>query len=137
MKRVLFGMLLLAACHAPLAPLTGDVYVLRSIAGVPVPAPYPQNPANVDNIITDTIAFLSANIGERRTVYGSRSGVERTKFTYTRNDSRVEIWFPCPANADCVAGPHIVGNLSSSDFVGDITRTSRGPLVYTRLIPLE
>lgn len=137
MKRLLLGILVLVACHSPLAPLTGDVYVLRSIAGVPVPAPYAQNPDYVDDIVADTIAFVSDDAGERRTAYGRKLGIDRDKFTYTRSGTRVEIWFPCPPNADCVAGPHIVGDRSSSGFVADVSRITRAPLVYSRLYPLD
>ena len=137
MKRALLGMLVVFGCSSSVAPLTGDVYVLRSIAGVSVPAPFAQNPAVSQRILADTIAFVTETSGERRTVYEGRADIERLSFTYTRVGSRVEINFRCNDTGSCIAGPHIVGDLTSSDFVSSVTKITRGPLIYARLYPLD
>ena len=139
MKRVLVTCVLLAGCRSTLGPLTGDVYVLESISGVPLPAPYAQNPDFNGRIIADTIAFISATTGERRTrlEVGSagETRLERADFTYACEGDRVAISYPCPSNASCIAPPHLVGTLTSASFVVTTSKISRQPLVFRRLFP--
>jgi hypothetical protein len=136
MKRALLVLSAVAACSSPNAPrLSGDLYTLVSIAGVPLPAPYAENPSLNQRIVADTIAFTSTTTGERRTVYEERSGIERTAFTYKLQNGNVEIAFKCPDTANCIAPPHMVGTLTFDDFRVTLSKVTRAPMTFGLLYP--
>jgi hypothetical protein len=129
-------------CRAePTSPLTGERYVLESIAGVAVPAPYFGGPNDNFRIVADTIALGGSGTGLRRTVYETVTPFERhaveTHFEYSVQATAIVIYFPCPANADCIAGPHLSGTLLAESM--NITQSAGTlvPLVYRRLFPLD
>lgn len=142
MKRSIVSALLLTiGCKSSLAPLKGELFVLQSIASVPLPAPYAENP-NLDlRIIADTLGLTSFSAGERRTrVETDAAGNTRMdieKFDYVRTGDHIEISFRCPPNALCIRPPHMVGTLTSESFVVDQSVVSRRPLVYRRMAILE
>jgi hypothetical protein len=124
----------------PLAPLTGDQYLLQSIAGVELPAPYAPNLEHVERIIADTMAFQANGEGVRRTVYEGNPDpanrrTEESAFVYVTQDDRVEVTFACPQGAACIGGPHLVGTRSVSQLVITESVVSRSPLVFVRLYP--
>ena len=121
------------------APLAGDKYILESIAGVALPAPYFNGPNDPYRIVADTIALQGGGGGLRRTVYekgtpSDREAVE-TDFSYTLQGASIAIYFSCPPNADCIAGPHLSGTMTDATL--NITNALGGlvPLAYRRRFP--
>jgi hypothetical protein len=92
-------------------------------------------------VIADTLGLLTSDYGERRTRVEvdniGNTRFTRESFSYVRNGDRVEISFPCPDNADCIRPPHLVGTVTSSEYVVDQSVISRTPLVYKRLALAE
>ena len=141
MFRALVALLIVSACdNDPLAPLSGDQYVLRSIAGVSLPAPYAPNPDHNERIVADTLAFQSNGSGMRRTVYEGNPDpaarrLEESTFNWIGQGDRVEITFTCPPDALCIQGPHLAGTRSNSEIVITESAISRHPLVFARRFP--
>jgi hypothetical protein len=136
----LFALVFAVACSESLAPLTGDIYVLGSIAGVSLPAPYTASPSVNGRIIADTMAFASDGRGTRRTRYEGANGPsdvhsEEATFTYTKTGDHVEVWFACPPNADCIAGPHLTGTLINATWTVETAVAFRVPMIFFRLFP--
>src|ERR671921_217494 len=106
MKRALFVALLGIACNSSAGPLKGELFVLQSIEGVALPAPYAENRNFPLRIIADTLGLLTSNSGERRTRLEAdnigSTRFTRETFTYVRTGDHLEISFPCPDNADCI-----------------------------------
>lgn len=126
-----------AGCGNGVAPLTGDIYILQSIAGVPLPAPYVNAPDG-SKIVADSIALDGNGRGTRRTTYDGPSINSRqfTDLTYVQSGNHVDIYFPCPPNADCIPGPHLSGTITSASLTIDqSTVYSLKPLIYARLYP--
>src|SRR4051812_24025985 len=118
MKKILLPALLLISCKSTTAPpLAGAIYVLDSVAGVPLPARYSEVPSVGDVIESDSLALTSTGNGERRTHYVTPEGEHHSfgaTFTYTRMLDSIEIVFSCPPGALCIAPPHLAGRLSTS-----------------------
>ena len=137
----LFALVLAVACSESTAPaLTGDVYVLGSIAGVSLPAPYTASPSANGRIIADTMAFRADGTGTRRTRYEGANGEsdvhsQEANFTYTKTGDQVEVWFACPPNADCIPGPHFTGTLTNATWTVETAVGFRVPMVFNRLFP--
>lgn len=137
--RSFIALLLVAGCSNGTEPLKGDVYVLSSIAGVAVPAPYTKTPSANGLIIADTLAFDDEGFGTRRTYYEGANGPtdrhsSETRFSYVRNGDAVSITFVCPPNADCIPGPHLVGTFTFTSLTIDTSISTRVPLVFSRII---
>jgi hypothetical protein len=135
---VAVALLGVACSPSVLDPLTGDIFVLQSIAGAPLPAAYSIFASFGPHLIADTVAFVSADAGERRTTYDDSqfSDTRRNRrevFSYIRNGDRIEISFPCPPGASCIKPPHLIGTITVSSFVVDSSVLTLKPLVYRKL----
>jgi hypothetical protein len=142
MRRGPFVLTLALACGCGngLAPLEGDIYVLRSIAGVSLPAPFVPNPIEGNRLVADTIALAANGTGERRTLQDGGVPGEpsrhRTELTYTRTAHRIDINFVCRDTGDCIGGPHLSGTITNAGITIDqSTVYAVKPFVYTRLFP--
>jgi hypothetical protein len=142
-RRLLTGMLLFGAapgCADSLGPLDGDLYVLESIAGDPVPAPYVEDLGSDHRIVADSMSFAANGSGIRRTVYDEDAAdggsyTQQEEFTYTRAGNRIEIWFECADTAMCIAGPHLAGDIGDAAITFDVSVRTRKPLAFRRLFP--
>src|SRR5687767_4569931 len=113
-----------AGCHDSLAPLAGDIYVLQSIAGVPLPAPHVENSIEDMRIVADTIALSANGRGVRRTVYSGYPAPhdptrQEADLTYTRSGGHIEINYVCRDTGDCIAGPHLSGTITDGGMTID------------------
>src|SRR3954462_15790121 len=114
MRQFAAGIVLAAAmgCSADTAsPLGRDFYALQSVAGIPLPAPYAQNPYYNGLVVADSMAFREDGTGTRHAIYQQESSTERYAtdegFSWTRDGNNIAITFVCPALASCIAGPHL------------------------------
>ena len=53
--------------------------------------------------------------------------------TFTVSGTRIEITYICPPNADCIAGPHLVGERSGNSLVLAWPASSKPASVYKRI----
>ena len=140
-RSILLALVVGVACSESTAPaLTGDIYILGSIAGVSLPAPYTASPSATGRILADTMAFRADGAGTRRTVYEGATGAsdvhgQETNFSFTKTGDYVEVWFACPPNADCIPGPHFTGTLTNSTWTVETAVGFRVPMVFNRLFP--
>jgi hypothetical protein len=137
MRALLFATILLIGCHSGTAPLSGDVYVLETVAGALLPTRYSDSTTN--RIHVDSMAFRADGTGEMRSVWDSYQGTlkaERATFTFVRTVDHVEIAFACPAGG-CVAPPHLTGTFSSTGLTITQSKVSRLPLGFRRLFALD
>jgi hypothetical protein len=138
MKRALFAALLIVACTSSAAPpLKGELFVLQSIDGIPLPAPYAEDRLVPFRVLADTIALLTSTSGERRArVEIDNIGTtrfSREAFDYVRNGDRMEISFRCPPDADCIRPPHLAGTVTTEAYLVDMSVISRSPLLYRHM----
>ncbi|HUQ20833.1 MAG TPA: hypothetical protein VM099_14545 [Gemmatimonadaceae bacterium] len=141
MRWLLVGVLLTAGCTSSVTPLRGELFILQSIAGIPLPAPYAENPNLNLRIVTDSLWLTSLTTGERHARVevdaAGKTQLNVEEFDYVRTDNHIEISFRCPPAALCVRPPHMVGTLTLDSFVVDQSVVSRRPLVYRRMAILE
>jgi hypothetical protein len=137
--RLIYALAVVAgSCRSTTEPL-GEVYVLRSIAGVPMPAPYAPNLEFSARKIADTLFLGADGTGDAHTVMeeslGGRVFTFNEGVTYTRRGNDVEVSYECPPNALalCVAPPHLIGKVTATGIQFVESRVSRAPLVYERV----
>jgi hypothetical protein len=140
----LVALVLVLGCGDSLAPedLRG-VYVLRSIAGEPLPTVAGGNEWLTIHALADTLRFGSDGRGTRSVVQetvthadGARSGRAhgQQEFFYHIVRGRVEIGFPCPPNANCMPPPHLVARRAAGGLTVEAPRqTLRAPMRYARV----
>lgn len=129
-----------AGCDSPLSPSeVAGTYVLALVNDAPLPAVVSENEWGTVTILADTLRLHSDRRGEGITVQReerhyqggleiSTNKLQRT-FGFTLKDRRIEIHFPCPPNANCIAGPHLVGHPTGE---GLELSSAYGKLVYRR-----
>lgn len=141
MRWLLVGVLLSVGCTSSVTPSRGELFILQSIAGIPLPAPYAENPNLDQRIIADSLWLTSLTAGERHTRVevdaAGKTRLDVEEFDYVRTGDHIEISFRCPPNALCIKPPHMVGMLTVESFVVDQSVVSRRPLVYRRMAILE
>jgi hypothetical protein len=136
LRTLLIGLTLAVGCNR-LDPLRVDHYMLNSIAGVSLPAPYTPSSAS-SKVAFDELAFYEDGTGTRQTLYEGSSGAAATQsFSFTRVGNHVEVTFACPPGADCMAAPHLVGTFSSTGLTIETAVGALVPLVYTRVMPID
>ena len=122
---------------------TGNTFVLRTVDGVAVPAVVVSN-SHVEAVkLADTIWLRANGTGREVTVERSSSDIalppgEHTyryerEFTYRVSAGDLEVEFPCPANASCVAPPHYLGKLTADVLRLDYALYYKVPLVFERI----
>jgi hypothetical protein len=133
-----FAVFLLCSCNLD-PDVAGERYVLRSIAGIALPAPYAQNPQHNARILADTLILREDGTGEWRALIeqslNGPTNTARIEVTFTQDGDDIAVSFVCPDLASCVAPPHYVGEaLSGGDRIEFRTsRVTRAPLIYARI----
>jgi hypothetical protein len=126
-----------------LAPGTlGQEYVLTSVANDALPTTLYTNEQRSIWIISQSIRFGpkgSGSITETTEIVPHaadqpREGPTQTTFGihWVEKDGRVEIQFDCPATADCLAGPHLIGRVEGNTLraTWGLGLSNRAPLLY-------
>lgn len=107
--------LLLTACFDD--SMNGERFVLASIEGHVLPAVEADNGEDRWVVEAETLFFSTSGQG-RRTRRSRREEAGRVRsttvkgsidFTYELNGVDLSITHICPINANCVAGPHLIG----------------------------
>jgi hypothetical protein len=140
-----------AACASNGDPLTPDggvvgagvVYVLRSVAGAPLPAVWIRSESVTITVRADTIRLFSGGRGGRIVVAEYDEAVpsdprvrrETADLEFARTGDRIELSFACPDLALCVAPPHFLGRVTPEGLVFDHALNYRTPLRYQRVHP--
>jgi hypothetical protein len=128
--------LLTLSCSDSLEPGTlGQSYRLDRVAGEALPTVLYTNELGTFHIISQFIHFgpkgtgslsetaqMVPHTGEPREPQESTSGIQ-----WAEVDGRIEIEFDCPANADCLAGPHLIARID-----GHALRATWGPRINGR-----
>ena len=151
------GLAMLAACDDGPGPTavgglrvlgsSEATYVLKSIAGDPVPAIALHNEYTSYWILADTLRIRRDGSASQTTVayYGnpSAAGPNTSEspvrmdldLRYNLNGERVEVAIHCPIEALmlCLPAPHYTGTLSSSRIVLENVLGLRTPMVYERV----
>ena len=140
MKKLGLLLALSLACRDSTEPpaLTGNIYVLETIAGESLPTTYIPNSVVTVLAYADTLSIHADGTGERRTVHQGDGPDGRVTddimFHWTGSLPNVLITFDCPDLALCIQGPHLAGSFSMD---GKLTITqstvNRVPLVYQML----
>jgi hypothetical protein len=141
-------MSVLACDRSSTEPVDGvaDAFVLRSIAGDPVPADIVTGESTSIEIVADTMRFNADGRGEevvitRSVAQGELPGEperEVRPFQYQVVDGRVEIEFPCPDflagnTASCMIPPHYQGALTPNEIRFDVALNYPTPFRFERV----
>ena len=124
------------SCSDSLEPGTlGQRYRLDQVAGDALPTVLYTNEVGTFHIISQFIHFgpkgsgslletaqMVPHTGEPPEPQESTSGIQ-----WAEVDGRIEIEFDCPANANCLAGPHLVARID-----GHALRATWGPQISGR-----
>lgn len=121
--------------------LAGSTYVLRSVASTAPPTVWVTNESVSITVLADTIVLRERGEGARIVVQRYREASaaepvvrrEESELAYTRRGDRVEIAFPCPDLALCVAPPHFIGRVAGTALVFDAALNYATPLRYERV----
>jgi hypothetical protein len=147
-RRICIGVLacvgtLAIGCGSPTdADLLAGTYVLRGIAGEPLPALAWETEYTAVHILADTLHLVPGGRGEvRRTVEvhsfvpqpSQQVSSMRSELGIRLHRGRLELTHVCPPNANCVAGPHLIGQLTAEGLTFDTGDGIRVPLVYERI----
>jgi hypothetical protein len=135
--------ILAVGCGSPTDsnPLAGT-FVLRTIAGEALPALAWETEYTAIHIIADTLLIPPrGRAEERRTAEVHSSVPHHSQKVHTTSSEigirlaagRLELSYVCPPNANCVAGPHLIGRLTDVGLTFETASGMRVPLVYERI----
>ena len=145
-RAALLAIVLLAGCGEPLGPEdVAGTYVLRSIAGEPLPAVSLASGDGTFRIVADTLRLRADGTGRRLTTAeielavapAGEDGQEVVRgeraLRFRVVGARVEIEYVCGINEMCVAPPHLSGRRGRGELRIDYALGGRVPLVYARI----
>lgn len=127
MKRFVLAVLLgaaavAAACESPFSPgPPAATYVLAAPAGDTLPVVLWTHEGHTLSVLADTIRLRSDGSGvhvrlQRLQPANSETTASpsstRAPFAYRIVGERIEISYPCPPNANCIAPPHEIGRVT-------------------------
>ena len=119
--------------------VTGTRYVLTSIAGRALPAPYAQNLALDDRVQAGTLTLGADGRGEwtlriaEAATGRVRDSREPFDYAWQGGGGRFAASFRCPDTASCIAPPHLFGRVAEGGgLVIDSSRVTRAPMLYVR-----
>ena len=143
--RAALGVLVvLGGCRDGVSPaeVTGT-YVLEQVGDDPVPAMVFRDGSASVHIIADTLrlrasgrgSFVSVRVIEQPIGGPLPAAATRlqSELTWRISDSRVEMAFVCPANANCAPGPHLIGRRTTIGMVIEQTLLADADLIYRKL----
>jgi hypothetical protein len=141
----LLAMTTVAGCSLTGPDRDEGEYVLVSLKGTPVPTVTTELPSLLVIVVADTIVLRDDGTGVRTSVSdsyemidGVPSGAEpnrvrsSTSITWSTVLGLFEAAFVCPPNANCIAGPHIIGRFSDDGLVLERDLGRQGPARYRR-----
>jgi hypothetical protein len=116
-------------------------YDLRRYEGVPIPVITSQSDAGSVSIVAQRIVLGDDGKGGMSTTIrvvnavtpqGALTGYSQA-LTYVGLGAKIAITFICPPNADCLAGPHLVGERNGDDLTVARPQSSKPASVYSRV----
>lgn len=124
------------SCDTPTVPIA-DVYELRSIANVALPAPYAPNLNYPNRMISGMLILYEDGTGhwetEAEVEVGGGTFHSDVGLEWTRAGNDLSITFECNDTASCIAGPHFAGVLDGSRLTVPTSTVMRAPIVFDAL----
>lgn len=131
----------LTACSDSTSPEPPDiaevvgVYELKSIDGVPLPAPYALPTSSyAAHRLSSTLTLLDDGTGTWEAVSEDDATGETTPesstLTWELDGANLSVTFDCPGLASCIAGPHLAGTVADITFTVTASPLMRVPQVY-------
>jgi hypothetical protein len=133
---------LATACEGPTRPLeVSGTYVLRRIAGEPVPAIIARDSGSALLLLADTLRLEVGGRGlvARSTMlartHAPADGPFRaeSQLAYRVSGSRIEITYVCPPNASCIESPHLIARRTPLGLEGVESVGDRRSVAYERI----
>jgi hypothetical protein len=126
------------------APEIAQAYVLRSVAGDPLPAVFRDGDFTTLHLLADTLFLRTDGTGYevRLQELVDKSDGSTNRYTsennleYTLQDGRIEIAYECADMGSCIAPPHLAGAVTITGIVFDLS-LGRVPLLFERLDPSD
>lgn len=130
-------------CGSPTGSMgAASTYVLRTVAGDPVPAVYSTSEHTTVRVLADTLLLLIGGAGEHRVTRHMTSPLSSSTETtvryvielhWSRDGRRLELGYLCPPNALCVAPPHLRGELTDGGLIVSYALGARVPQLFERI----
>jgi hypothetical protein len=123
------------SCDSPTEFVLGSTYVMRSIAGDPLPAPWAPNDAVTGRMLGSSVLLTDDGKGRYLATYehdGGQTFQQNSELTYTRDGADIAITFTCPPDALCIAGPHLVGRILEDGLRITTSNVIRTPVMFDR-----
>ena len=121
------------SCDNPTASIA-NVYILRSIANVALPAAYAPNPDYPNRLISGALILNEDGTGRFEAIAELELGGATFEFDselqWSREGNNLTITLACNDIASCVAGPHFTGTLSDDRLTVPASNVMRTPLVF-------
>jgi hypothetical protein len=126
----------LVACDSrvfgPEAP--GEDYVLRSIADIPLPAPWTPNPGLETRMMSAGLRLNTDGTGTWHAVVESElmgpTYEQETEAVWESSGGSVEVTLVCDDLSSCIAGPHLSGEFTETGIRFSHSVITRAPLVF-------
>jgi hypothetical protein len=117
------------------------IYVLRSVAGTPLPAVVVSHESYRAVMTSDTMFLHADGTGGIASVKrvtedepaGERTMREQASFTYALSGDRLTAEIPCGPLMSCLMPPHYAGALSADALELDLALNYRVPLRYAKV----
>jgi hypothetical protein len=137
----------LAGCGSTTEPKANEsaIYILQRVAGDALPAILANNEVGNIRVFADTILLAGDGTGSSSTTtefIPTAPGIPddgpesfSSHLHYRLGLDRLEISFDCPPGADCVGGPHLVGELRKDglELHWGPQMSGREPMEYVRI----
>lgn len=136
-------LLMTFGCELATAPQPAPgTYVLRSVAGDPLPTVQFATEYITVRVLADTLRLRADGTGTERILQQAHLSTStipeppearESDVRYRTRRNRIELEYICPPNALCAAPPHLRGRLARGGLVFDYALGMRAPLVYERI----
>ena len=117
-----------------------EFYLLERFEGSALPALVFETGGASSTVLEGTVLLVRGGTGQitatRRNVDAvspqGRVETSRLNITYEVHGTRIEITYVCPPTADCIAGPHLTGELVGSRLAIGAAVSSKPASIYRR-----
>jgi hypothetical protein len=132
-KSLFLAVAFAVACSETTSPIAEN-YMLIEIGGQSLPAPYAMNPQMSHRILSAGMQFNASGTGTWTWTFELEpNGAHQTLtqgISWTKNGNTIEVTFDCNDTASCIAGPHLVGDVSDGRIDVKTSNVMRAPMVF-------
>ncbi len=134
-----FAVVAAQSCGDANGPGLSERYQLELYEGAPLPAVAFEGGGVSSTVLGAEVLLLRGKGRMTTTIRGvdsasprGRIETQESAFTYTLDGVGISIYYVCPANADCIAGPHLIGQRIADRLMLARPTSSKSASIYRR-----